>query len=137
MKVAIAGVGSRGDIQPLLALALALSRRGHAVDVCGPPDFTAWAAGLGLPYREMGPHFEGLVRGLQTTAERNPLAVLGSSAVRDLVRAQFDILPDALRGADLLVGNMALPAGPSVARAAPSHSEVNSIDTGRAGKPAA
>ncbi|MBM3271077.1 MAG: glycosyltransferase family 1 protein [Candidatus Sericytochromatia bacterium] len=118
MKVVVAGVGSRGDMQPLFALALALRERGHEVAMAGPPDFTAWAAGLGLPYREMGASFEANVRDVQELAERRPLAALTLPVVAELLAAQFAVVEEACRGADLLVGNGALPAGPSVARAA-------------------
>ncbi len=50
MKILLAPAGTRGDVQPQLALAQALQARGHTVRVAGPPTFVDKAARLGLPY---------------------------------------------------------------------------------------
>ena len=36
MRIAIASLGSRGDVQPMAALAAGLARRGHAVSLIAP-----------------------------------------------------------------------------------------------------
>jgi vancomycin aglycone glucosyltransferase len=49
MRVAICTVGTRGDVQPLLAVALALQRdHGDEVVICTHDDFEGWIHGLGL-----------------------------------------------------------------------------------------
>ena len=58
MRVLMVSTGSRGDVQPLLALALALRSRGHDVHVAAPPDFQAWVGELGLPFTPWGGHVE-------------------------------------------------------------------------------
>ncbi|MEJ2662197.1 MAG: glycosyltransferase [Desulfobacteraceae bacterium] len=37
MKIVLATYGSRGDVQPMLALALGLQSQGHTVLLVGPP----------------------------------------------------------------------------------------------------
>ncbi|MEM6851940.1 MAG: glycosyltransferase [Pseudomonadota bacterium] len=50
MKISIATVGTRGDIQPYIVLALSLQDAGFDVTVCGSPNFKGWAGSLGLRY---------------------------------------------------------------------------------------
>ncbi|SIR79193.1 glycosyltransferase [Williamsia sterculiae] len=55
MEFAIAASGSRGDVQPLVALGLALRSRGHAVTLMTPPDLVSFGRSAGLrtePYGE-------------------------------------------------------------------------------------
>jgi len=39
MRILLSTIGSRGDVQPLVALALQLQSLGQEVRVCVPPDF--------------------------------------------------------------------------------------------------
>lgn len=48
MRIAILGHGSRGDIQPLLALGMELSRRNHSVALTVNPNLLPWAKQSGL-----------------------------------------------------------------------------------------
>ena len=50
MRVLLSTIGSRGDVQPLVALALALRKHGHEARICAPPDFGDWIEGLGIPF---------------------------------------------------------------------------------------
>jgi vancomycin aglycone glucosyltransferase len=43
MRALLAAAGTRGDVQPALALALELRKRGHAVRLCISPNFVDWA----------------------------------------------------------------------------------------------
>jgi len=54
MRVLLAAVGTRGDVQPALALALELRKLGHAVRMCTSPNFVAWAKRLGIEAVPMG-----------------------------------------------------------------------------------
>ena len=42
MRVLLSTIGSRGDVQPLVALAEELKTRGHDVRLCVPPEFREW-----------------------------------------------------------------------------------------------
>lgn len=50
MQYSVLTVGSRGDVQPYLALALALKSRGHGVRFCAPSNFEGLATALGLDF---------------------------------------------------------------------------------------
>ena len=55
MRILLSTIGSRGDVQPLVALALQLKALGQEVRLCVPPDFREWIEGLGLPVIPIGP----------------------------------------------------------------------------------
>lgn len=50
MKITLMAFGSRGDIQPFLALAVALRERGHDVTLAAPGDFEAQINAYGVRY---------------------------------------------------------------------------------------
>ncbi|MFO7912479.1 MAG: glycosyltransferase, partial [Desulfotignum sp.] len=62
MKIILATCGSRGDIQPMIAIALALQSAGHQVQLIGPPENAAWAQGLGCPYLGAGRDVSAFIR---------------------------------------------------------------------------
>ena len=53
MKILINTFGSRGDIQPFIALGKGLQRAGHDVLICTAEGFRAFVEGHGLPYAHM------------------------------------------------------------------------------------
>ena len=50
MKFGIITSGSRGDVQPFIALALALIEKGHGVTVVAPENFREFVEGFGVPF---------------------------------------------------------------------------------------
>jgi UDP:flavonoid glycosyltransferase YjiC (YdhE family) len=50
----LATVGSRGDVQPLLALGQVLRQRGHRVRIAAPPDFATWVQSMGFDFAPLG-----------------------------------------------------------------------------------
>lgn len=100
MRVLLATYGTRGDVEPLVALAEQLRALGVEVRMCAPPDdeFAHRLAGLGIPFVPVGPPVRGLMRG--TTP---PSAAELSRYRSALVDAQFDVFPTAADGCDALV----------------------------------
>ncbi|OAN45978.1 hypothetical protein A6A03_01590 [Chloroflexus islandicus] len=79
MKVTLLTIGSRGDIQPFIALAQGLARAGHDVMLGGPPDFTELAARYQVPFTPIGASIQIL---LQDSAVKN--AITGGGVLRFL-----------------------------------------------------
>ncbi|HEY6901490.1 MAG TPA: glycosyltransferase, partial [Puia sp.] len=50
MKYGIITTGSRGDVQPFIALALALIKKGHDTTLVAPENFKDFVQGFGIPY---------------------------------------------------------------------------------------
>ncbi|WP_197495308.1 glycosyltransferase, partial [Mycobacterium kyorinense] len=58
MKVVLASYGSRGDVEPCVAVGCELMRRGHEVCVAVPPDLIDFAKSTGLEALPYGPDTE-------------------------------------------------------------------------------
>ena len=116
MRIVLATYGSRGDVQPLLALALGLGVRGHRVTLAGPPEWQSRATSLGIPYTRLGSDVSAFLGKVEAAH-----SLKAALAFRELVlaetRMQFKHLPDMIHGAELVVGASLCLALPSVAQA--------------------
>ena len=72
MRVLLTAWGSRGDIEPLAALALRLRELGAEVRACVPPDeeFTALFARVGVAPLPLGPSTRSIAAGLKAPSPR-------------------------------------------------------------------
>lgn len=50
MQIALLALGSRGDVQPFIALGKALCQIGHTITIVGLADYAGLVGGYGLPY---------------------------------------------------------------------------------------
>jgi vancomycin aglycone glucosyltransferase len=54
MRVLLSTYGSRGDVEPIVGLAVQLRALGAEVRVCVPPDFAELLARVGVPLVPIG-----------------------------------------------------------------------------------
>ncbi|HSQ31813.1 MAG TPA: glycosyltransferase [Gemmatimonadaceae bacterium] len=114
MRILLSTIGSRGDVQPLVALASELRALGQEVRLCVPPDFREWIESLGMAVTPIGPE-------LRSTGKVRPSTALPTPEQRQqmmegTVATQFETITTAARDCDLIVGATALQvAAPSVA----------------------
>jgi vancomycin aglycone glucosyltransferase len=112
MKVLLSTVGSRGEVQPMLALAHELRALGHACVFCVAPTFTAWVESHGFSCFSMGPD----VRPTASKATKRLTRKQAAAFVPHMVRDQFRVTPLAAEGCDAIVaGNMLQVAARSIA----------------------
>ena len=108
MRVLLSTIGSRGDVQPLAALALELTTLGQDVRLCVAPDFQAWIAGLGLAVTPIGPE----LRPMMAARPATPPAPMTPEQRRALAEAsvatQFQTVAAAAEGCDVIVAATAL-----------------------------
>ena len=118
MRIAMVVDGTRGDVQPMLVLGAALAAEGHSVRICAPPDFRSAAVSAGLEFHAVGKDVRAYLTDHAEAIDGNARKALleGLRYSRDSVRAQFETLPDATAGADLIIGAGVQVAGPSVAQ---------------------
>lgn len=101
MRVLLAPHGTRGDIQPMLALGVALRARGHVAAFSVPAGFLDWIRANG---------FEATSNGTDIHADmQSPDAKLDSvrwmfSRLKDHTAQMFEPLARASEGADMIVG---------------------------------
>ncbi|MFJ7495642.1 glycosyltransferase [Streptomyces sp. NPDC097727] len=105
MRVLLSTYGSRGDIEPLAGLAVQLKALGAEVRVCAPPDedFAQRLDGVGVELVPVGPSARAL-----TIAAPPPSSLPERAA--ELIAGQFDVLPAAAEGCDVLVATGMTPA---------------------------
>jgi len=61
MRIAIQALGTRGDVQPYVALALGLLSDGHDVQLAGPMQFETMARERGVPFAPLPGEFLELI----------------------------------------------------------------------------
>ncbi|GAB2691119.1 glycosyltransferase [Nocardia thraciensis] len=111
MKVAIPLTGTRGDVQPAVALGLELRRRGHEVRLGAPPNLVDFVTRAGLNAQRCGPDVQRLY-----SSEQGQRALAAGSSFRlmQLVGRQMADYADRMNrevievcaDADLIVATM-------------------------------
>ncbi|MGW4585987.1 glycosyltransferase [Amycolatopsis thermoflava] len=108
MRVLLTSWGSRGDVEPLVALAVALRELGAEARLCVPPDeeFAELLDRAGVPLVPFGPAVHSIV------ARPEPPTVEDAFRLaRELVTARFETLTAAAEDCDALVATGLMPAG--------------------------
>ena len=109
MRVLLSTIGSRGDVQPLVALALELTALGQETRLCVPPDFQAWIAGLGLAVTPIGPELRAMMATKPAAPAAGPMTPERRRELAEAsVAAQFQAVAAAAEGCDLIVATTAL-----------------------------
>ena len=110
MKVLLSTIGSRGDVQPLVALGVQLRARGAEAHFCVPPDFREWIEGLGFPVTPVGPEVKhaGAARAAGGAPPAPPTPEQIRQIIDATVAAQFSALAPASEGCDVIVAATAL-----------------------------
>jgi vancomycin aglycone glucosyltransferase len=108
MRVLLSTIGSRGDVQPLVALALELRELGQDVRLCAPPDFRVWMDTLEIPFVPIGPEVRTTATASVPAFRARPSPVQMRQIAEATVATQFEVMPGAAEGCDILVGGGAL-----------------------------
>jgi vancomycin aglycone glucosyltransferase len=95
MRALLSAVGTRGDVQPMLAVAVALRKLGHEARLAIPPNFVQWAGELG---------FEAHAVGIEM---RPPPPGAPPPKIPDLITDQFVKVGAAADGCDVILGGNA------------------------------
>ncbi|NUR98113.1 MAG: glycosyltransferase family 1 protein [Kribbellaceae bacterium] len=108
MRFVLVSWGSRGDVEPLAGLAVALQGLGAEATVCVPPEaeFEELLARAGVPMEPLGPS----VREVVTAPKPEGVHPAFALAPR-LVAARFETLGRVAPGADGIVASGLMPAG--------------------------
>jgi vancomycin aglycone glucosyltransferase len=101
VRVLLSTWGSRGDVEPLLGLALALRAQGVHVRMCAPPDFAERVGEVGVPFVSLGSAVRELVASKPAPAQ---VAAM-------LVDQHFDVIGKEAQDCDAVVATGLMPAG--------------------------
>jgi UDP:flavonoid glycosyltransferase YjiC (YdhE family) len=112
MNITILTYGSRGDVQPFLALALGLQRKGHIVRLAAPHKFEDFVTSHGVSFVSLAGNPEEISR-LINNAGINPVRVVAAmwsyifSIAPQVSRSAFA----ACEGADLIIHSFLFTVG--------------------------
>lgn len=120
MRVVVLAIGSRGDVQPYLALARGLRHVGHEVTLAAPPNFAALAQAYHVPFTPVGPDWRALLAAQEfETIVETGRWLRGLPRLAQAVRLAVEQLLHeawaATEGADALVATVIGPLGFSLA----------------------
>ena len=118
-RFVLATLGSHGDLNPYVAVALGLQKRGHCVSVATCPSYRGRIESLGLRFRPLRPDLAEMMRSPETAARGNDLRHGTEYILKTLVlprlRETYHDLTAACAGADILVIHPVLLPAPLVA----------------------
>ncbi len=103
MKISIVINGTRGDVQPMLALTNGLKKNGHEVILYAPPENEELANRYNCPFVAFGPNYKELFK-------QNPQIKGGATAapspkeMKKETENQIKKLPKMIEGSDLVLG---------------------------------
>jgi vancomycin aglycone glucosyltransferase len=104
MKIACVILGTRGDVQPMVALADGLIKRNHEVTICAPPENEELISRVNCRFVSFGPS-------LKKAAKEDPNKQKGGVTVKispkegkKVISDQIKLLPEILNGTDLILG---------------------------------
>ncbi len=109
MQVAVIAAGSRGDVQPYVALGKGLKEAGHTVRVLASQDFQNLITAHGLEFFDMGGSMETVAQSMEGLLEQGNfikiLSSMGPAAQRLVGQAAINGLV-ACQGSDLIIGGL-------------------------------
>ncbi len=109
MRVLLSTYGGRGDVEPLVGLAVQLRALGAEARVCAPPDWAERLAQSDIPLTPIGPPVRQLMHGVQPPSKKDV-----PQRAAELIAEQFHKLPAAAEGCDALVATGLFPVTASV-----------------------
>ena len=112
MRILLAPHGTRGDVQPMLALAVGLRARGHAVSFAAPTNFVPWIRAHGFDADSDGIDVEALLRSPDTDLQSLRWQ---TRYLSDIIPLLFESVARSSEGCDLVVGAGVQLAAASVA----------------------
>jgi vancomycin aglycone glucosyltransferase len=105
MKISIVVYGTRGDIQPMLALANELIKNGHEIVFCANPENEELVNSFNCSFIAIGPNLKEQLRICATEKKKPDRFSLSSfKELKKEIEKQMDILPAIIDGSDLVLG---------------------------------
>jgi len=108
LRIVIAALGSRGDVQPFLNIGIGLSEKGHDVRIAASESFMELVKEHGLDFISIRGDFKKMLsspEGRKFLKSKNPITFVSriKKLSKELIQTMQDDIFDALDGADACV----------------------------------
>jgi UDP:flavonoid glycosyltransferase YjiC (YdhE family) len=104
MKIACVILGTRGDVQPMVALATGLIAKGHKVIICAPSENEQLVRTNLCQFMPFGPEIKKAIKENPEKQKGGVAVKITPSQGKKIISDQINLLPDKLKGIDLLLG---------------------------------
>ncbi len=104
MKVALVILGTRGDVQPMIALATGLMDKGHNVIICAPSENEELAKMHNCQFIHFGPEIKKSIKENPEKQKGGVAVKISPSQGKKIILDQINLLPDLIKGVDLILG---------------------------------
>jgi vancomycin aglycone glucosyltransferase len=104
MKIACVILGTRGDVQPMIALATGLIKKGHEVLIVAPPENETLIKQYDCQFEPLG---SSIKKAVEENPEKQKGGVAATISLKDgkrIIGDQINLLPAIIKGADLVLG---------------------------------
>ena len=103
MKIAIVINGTRGDVQPMLALSIGLKKNGHEIILYAPPENEELINKYNCPFVAFGPNYKELFN-QNAQMKGGATAAPSPKEMKNETENQIKKLPKMLEGSNLVLG---------------------------------
>ncbi|MFE5295354.1 glycosyltransferase [Streptomyces sp. NPDC056632] len=110
MRVLLLSYGSRGDVEPMVGLALRLRERGVEAQVCASPDFTELLEGAGLSLVPLGRSLKEMATEAVTGAAKPQKPLSMSERAAQMIATTYEAVFAVAEGYDAVVATGLVPA---------------------------
>jgi vancomycin aglycone glucosyltransferase len=115
MKIACVILGTRGDVQPMVALATGLMKKGHEVTIYAPPENEVLVRQYNCRFEPFGPSVKKAVSEKPEKQKGGVAATISLKEGKKLIGDQINLLPGIIKDADLVLGAGIVIGVPTVA----------------------
>jgi len=104
MKIACVVLGTRGDVQPMIALATGLMAKGHEVTICAPSENEELAHKYNCRFVPFGPEIKKSIKENPEKQKGGVAVKISPSQGKKFILDQINLLPGIIQGVDLILG---------------------------------
>jgi vancomycin aglycone glucosyltransferase len=115
MKIACFILGTRGDVQPMVALATGLIKHGHEVLVCAPPEHEELVQKNGCRFEPYGINIKKAMKDKPEEQKGGLVIKFTPALAKKIIEDQINLLPEKIRGVDLILAAGIVMAAQSAA----------------------
>ena len=104
MKIACIILGTRGDVQPMVALADGLIKRGHELTICAPSENEELAGKINCRFVPFGPEIKKSIKEKPEEQKGGVAVKITPAQGKKLIGDQINLLPSKISDSDLILG---------------------------------